>query len=94
MTDWKWVTVLWHVGPPAAKRMLCVAVSLPGVLPDHRLTPRVARQAALAAVGQDWDVWVTDEVGGYVLSPGSARAIERRVLDRYTIEAYSDMEAR
>ena len=52
-------------------------VQMRSVLPDERLTPRLARQAARLAVGSDSRVTVWDEVAGigYRLYKRSARKL-------------------
>lgn len=91
--DWKWFLITWRYGSIAGRRMYCVSISLDGITPEDPLTPKMARQAARAAVGQEADVWVfSNDEKGYALYPSSQREIGREDLERYKIEPYTEAE--
>ena len=92
MREWKWFTIYWQVGATYERRMACTTVMLEHVYPAEPITPRLARLAALAGVKRNHGVWVfSDDDIGYALYPNSHRELERRDLERYTIEVVEEI---
>lgn len=91
MFEPKWFTVYRQVGPTHQRHLEQTTVRLSDVSELERITPVMARQAATLAFGEDRGAWVfsTDDVG-YALYPNSHRELERRDLERYTIEVVEE----